>query len=237
MLDPRKHIIFLVKILKEIYKDADLSRNLGFKGGTALYLFYDLPRISVDLDFNLINEKEKDLVFEKLKKILEKIGKLLDASEKRYTLFFLLSYEKEQRKVKIEISKRAIHPQYEIKNYLGIPILVVTKEGLASGKLSAFLTRKKFAARDLFDLWFILKKGWEFDEEYLKKQIGLNLKTALKKAKEKVENIKSNQLLQGIGELIEERQKSWIKDKLKEEVEFYINLYLKTYQSPDPLTR
>jgi len=234
MLDPRKHTIFLVKILKKIYNDADLSRNLGFKGGTALYLFYDLPRISVDLDFNLINEKEKDLVFEKLKKILEKIGKLQDASEKRYTLFFLLSYEKEQRKVKIEISKRAIHPQYEVKNYLGIPVLVVTKEGLASGKLSAFLTRKKFAARDLFDLWFILKNNWDFDEEYLKKQIGLNLKTALKKARQKVKNIKSNQLLQGIGELIEERQKNWIRDKLKEEVEFYLNLYLKTYNPPTP---
>ncbi len=228
MLDKKKHTTILVKILKEIYKDTELARNLGFKGGTALYLFYQLPRISVDLDFNLIEENKKQFVFEKLKKILEKFGKLEDATEKRFTLFFLLSYGKGERKIKVEVSKRPIHPKYEVKNYLGIPILVTTKEGLASGKLSAFLTRKKFAARDLFDLWFILKNDWSFDEDYLKRQTGLDLKTALKKAKQKIKKIKQIQLLQGIGELIEERQKDWIKSKLKEEVKFYLDLYLKT---------
>lgn len=227
MLDKRKHQTILIKILKEIYSDSDLGKNLGFKGETALFIFYDLPRISIDLDFNLINYDKKDFVFKKLKKILAQFGNLEEATEKKFTLFFLLSYEKTKRKIKIEISKRAIHPSYEVKNYLGIPIFVVDKKGLAAGKLSAFLTRKKFAARDLFDLWFILKNDWNFDEDYLKKQTGLNLKLALKKAKEKVNKIKSNQLLQGIGELIEEKQKNWIKEKLKEEVLFYLNLYLK----------
>lgn len=227
MFDKQKHQTILIKILKEIYSDSELGKNLGFKGGTALSIFYDLPRISVDLDFNLIDENKKDFVFEKLKKILIQFGNLEEATEKRYTLFYLLSYEKTQRKIKIEISKRAIHPSYEVKNYLGIHILVADKKGLASGKLSAFLTRKKFASRDLFDLWFILKNDWEFDENYLKKQTDLSLKKAFKLAKEKVKKIKSTQLLQGIGELIEEKQKDWIKTKLKEETIFYINLYLK----------
>ncbi|MCX7589663.1 MAG: nucleotidyl transferase AbiEii/AbiGii toxin family protein [Patescibacteria group bacterium] len=227
MFDKQKHQTILIKILKEIYSDSLLAKNLGFKGGTALYLFYDLPRMSVDLDFNLIDEAKKDLIFEKIKKILSLYGKLEEATEKRYTLFFLLNYEKTQRKIKVEISKRAVHPYYEIKNYLGIPIFVVDKKGLASGKLSAFLTRKKFASRDLFDLWFILKNEFDFDENYLKKQIKLDLKSALRKAMKKVKTIKPNQLLQGIGELIEEKQKNWIKEKLKNEVLFYLNLYLK----------
>lgn len=227
MLDKKKHQTILVKILKAIYSDSDLAKNLGFKGGTALFLFYNLPRISVDLDFNLINENKKVVVFDKLKKILSSFGKIDEATEKRYTLFFLLTYEKTQRKIKIEVSKRTIHPKYEVKNYLGIPILTVNQAGLASGKLSAFLTRKKFAARDLFDLWFILKNDWQFDEEYLKKQTGFDLKTAFIKAEEKITSIKPNQLLQGIGELIEEKQKNWVKEKLKDEVIFYLNLYLK----------
>ncbi len=225
MIDKEKHLTILVKILKKIYSDSDLSTNLGFKGGTALYLFYNLPRISVDLDFNLINEDKKNIVFEKLKKILNNFGKL-EATEKRYTLFFLLTYEKTQKKIKVEVSKRAIHPQYEVKNYLGIPILVVNKQGLSSGKLNAFLTRKKFASRDLFDLWFILKNEFSFDEDFLKKQTSYDLQIALVKAKEKIALIKSSQLLQGIGELIDEKQKNWIKQKLIDEVLFHLNLQL-----------
>ncbi len=228
MFEKQKHQTILIKILKAIYSDSDLAKNLGFKGGTALSLFYGLPRTSVDLDFNLIKEGEKEKVFKKLKDILLEFGRIDEAIEKRLTLFFLLTYEKEQRKIKIEVSKRTVHPAYEVKNYLGIPILVAKKQALASGKLSAFLTRKKFAARDLFDLWFILKNDWDFDEDYLKKQTGFDLKTALEKAKEKVLKVKPNQLLQGIGELIEEKKKNWIRKKLKDEVIFYLNLYLKT---------
>jgi predicted nucleotidyltransferase component of viral defense system len=229
MLNKNRHKIILIKILKGIYSDKDLRNILGFKGGTALYLFYDLPRISVDLDFNLLDEEKKLKVFEKLRKILPQFGQLLESKEKKYTLFFLLSYGKGERKIKIEISKRLIPVEYETKDYLGIPILIAKKESLAAGKLCAFLTRKKFAARDLFDLWFILKNNWSFDEKHIKFQIKLELEKALKLAKEKVEQIKPNQLLQGIGELIEEKDKQWIKNNLKKEVVFYLSLYLKNY--------
>jgi len=229
MFDKNKHKIILVKILKNIYSDKDLRNVLGFKGGTALFLFYGLPRISVDLDFNLLDEKKKSLVFEKLKKILSHFGEVLEAKEKRYTLFFLISYEKGERKIKVEVSKRRVPTVYEVKDYLGIPILVTKKESLSSGKLSAFLTRKKLAARDLFDLWFILEKNWQFDENLLKFQTNLSLKSALKEAIKKIKKIKTNQLLQGIGELVEEKDKNWIKNNLKKELLFLLNLYLKNY--------
>jgi predicted nucleotidyltransferase component of viral defense system len=227
MFDKNKHKTILVKILKDIYSDKDLRNILGFKGGTALFLFYNLPRISVDLDFNLLDEEKKSLVFEKLKNILSKFGKIVEAKEKRYTLFFLISYGKGERKIKVEVSKRKIPTAYEVKDYLGISILVAKKECLAAGKLSAFLTRKKLASRDLFDLWFILEKNWSFDENLLKFQTNLSLKKALKEALKKVKEIKTNQLLQGIGELIEEKDKNWIKNNLKKELIFLLNLYLK----------
>lgn len=227
MFDKNKHKLMMIKILKEIYSDPELRTSLGFKGGTALYLFYNLPRISIDLDFNLLDPQKKLIVFNKLKNLLSQFGTLDEAAEKRYTLFFLLSYQKGLRKIKIEVSKRAIQPNYEIKHYLGIPIKVAKKEALASGKLSAFLARKKFAARDLFDLWFILKKEWVFDQQYLKQQTNLDLKNALKKALEKTKNIKPNQLLQGIGDLIEEKEKNWLKNNLVKELIFNLRLYLK----------
>jgi hypothetical protein len=227
MFDKNKHKTILVKILKDIYSDKDLRNILGFKGGTALFLFHGLPRISVDLDFNLLEEEKKSLVFEKLKNILSKFGKIVETKEKRYTLFFLISYGKSERKIKVEVSKRKIPTAYEVKDYLGISILVAKKECLAAGKLSAFLTRRKLASRDLFDLWFILEKNWPFDENLLKFQTNLSLKKALKEALKKVKEIKTNQLLQGIGELIEEKDKNWIKNNLKKELIFLLNLYLK----------
>jgi len=58
-LDIATHNNLLVQILKDIYSDTDISPFLGFKGGTAAYLFYDLPRFSVDLDFDLLDETKR----------------------------------------------------------------------------------------------------------------------------------------------------------------------------------
>lgn len=226
MLNKDKHQVILIKILKEIYSDPEIRTVLGFKGGTAAYLFYRLPRFSVDLDFDLLDEAKKDLILKKMPSILNPLGKIIEATEKKYTLFFLLSYEKSERKIKIEISKRPVKGHFETKNYLGIPILLIKKEAMVAGKLAAFLTRKKFAARDLFDLWFFLKNDWEIDEEFFENKTGFSLKQGLKKAINKLKMIKPNQLLQGLGELLEEKQKNWVKDKLKNELAFCLKLYL-----------
>ena len=166
-------------------------------------------------------------LFEKVKKIASSFGNLIDATAKRYTLFFLLSYEKAERKIKIEISKRPLKSNFEVKNYLGIPVLVMKKEDMVAGKLSAFLTRKKFASRDLFDLWFFLKNDWDINEDFLKANTGFGLKKSLQTAVKKLNEVKPNQLLQGLGELLDEKQKSWVKNKLKKELLFYLKLKLK----------
>lgn len=223
--DKIKHKTLLVKILKEIYSDPELRNCLSFKGGTAAYLFYNLPRPSIDLDFDLLNSEKQSLVFKKLKKILPRYGELLDATEKRYTLFFLVRYAKGDRNIKIEISKRPVKTNLEVKNYLGISVLLVSREDMLAGKLAAFLTRKKFAARDLFDLWFFLKEEWQINEGVIKEKTGLTLNQALKKAIQKLMTINKNQLLQGLGDLLDNKQKEWVREKLKTELLFYLRLY------------
>lgn len=230
MLNKNKHKVIIIKILKDIYSDANIRSVLGFKGGTAAFLFYNLPRLSVDLDFDLLEKNKKEAVFNKLPSILSSYGKVIEKTEKRYTLFFLVSYKKGERKIKVEISKRPIKANFEIKNYLGIPILVMKKEDILAGKLAAFLTRKKFASRDLFDLWFFLKNDWQINEDYFKKQTNLSLNQGLKKAIVKLKTIKDNQLLQGLGELLEEKEKKWVKTQLKKELLFYFKLYLESSQ-------
>ncbi|MBL7159875.1 nucleotidyl transferase AbiEii/AbiGii toxin family protein [Candidatus Microgenomates bacterium] len=228
MLNKEKHKFILVSILKEIHSDPALRNILGFKGGTAAFLFYGLPRISIDLDFDVLDDKKLLLIFEKVRKILSPFGNLEQAIEKRYTLFFLLSYAKGERKVKVEISKRKTISSFELKNYLGIPVLVMKKEDMIAGKLSALLTRKRLASRDLFDLLFFLKQGWRINEEVLKQKTNFSLLHALNKAIKIVEKIPENKILNGMGELLNSGQKKSVKETLKNDLIFQIRLYLET---------
>lgn len=225
-LDRSKHQEIMLKILKEIYFDAQLAKLLGFKGGSAAMFFYDLPRFSVDLDFDLLDETKKDFVLEKVSVFLPKFGKITEATEKRYTLFFLISYQKGERQLKIEISKRPVRNRYDLNTLLGISVLVEAQKDMLAGKLAAFLTRKKFASRDLFDLWFFMQKDFEINKNSVKIQTKLDYVKALKTALAKVKKLKVGDLLSGLGELVDEKQKNWVKEKLLKEVVFYLNLYL-----------
>ena len=62
-----------------------LAPLLGFKG-TAAFLFYQLPRMSVDLDFDLLDSEKQEIVFEALTKIFQKFGRVEEAEEKIYII-------------------------------------------------------------------------------------------------------------------------------------------------------
>ncbi len=231
MLDYTKHRVTLIDILKSIYGDPDLRTILGFKGGTAAMLFYDLPRLSVDLDFDLLDADKKELVFERMKAILQRHGILREAKEKRDTLFFIISYEKGEHTIKVDISKRKGASGFEPKGYLGVTALVMKPEDVIAGKLSAFLTRRKLATRDVFDVWFFLKNKWVINEMVLTEKTGLSLSKALEQAIHKVGDINKSQILEGLGDLIDAKQKAWVKEKLIEETVFNLHLYQEAYIS------
>ncbi len=231
--DANLHRTLMIKILKKIYQNPLLQTNLGFKGGTALYLFYKLPRFSTDLDFDLIKNSNaahsqlnqpQTIIIQQLKQIVEEFNLKPNFSNKKNTLFFLLNYQQGAKNIKIEISKRKTNAQFEIKNFLGIPMLVMTKTDMAACKLATLLTRKKFASRDVFDLWFMLEQGWPINEITLKEKTNFSLKQALKLTTQKITAIKQKQLLQGLGELLDEKTKFFVKEKLIDELAFLLKL-------------
>lgn len=226
MINIKTHKNILLQILKDIYTDISISSLLGFKGGTACYLFYDLPRFSVDLDFDLLDSKKEKFVFEKIEKILENYGKIKEKTNKHYTLFFVLSYQRELQNIKIEISKRSFGSSYEIKNYLGISMLVMKKEDLLAHKMVALLERKRPANRDLFDLWFFLKNNWQINKEILEKRTGLKTKEYLKKCIKFIEKINERYILAGMGDLLDEKTKIWAKKNLKRDLLFLLKVKL-----------
>ena len=227
------HKNILIKILKDIYTDSSLGPLLGFKGGTAVYLFYSLNRFSVDLDFDLLNESKEQEVFEKVEKIAKEYGMVKDKINKSHTLFILLSYSEEAQNIKIEINKRSFGSQYEVKNYLGISMLVMRSEDMFAHKLVAMTERGKIANRDIFDTHFFLKADWEINREIIEQRTKTSFATYLKRCIDFLESKSERGILFGIGELINEKQKYWVKSKLKKDTIFLLKLMLENEKNKE----
>ena len=143
-----------IKILKDIYTDNTIGPVLGFKGGTAAFLFYKLKRFSVDLDFDLLELKKEDYVFERIEKIISAYGQIKTKRKKHYTLFFELSYADRDHNIKVEINRRNFGSRYEVVNYLGISMKVMLQQDMFANKLVAMYERLERTNRDMFDVWF-----------------------------------------------------------------------------------
>jgi len=233
MLNRQKHQLLMGKILRDIYTDISISSLLGFKGGTCAYFFYGLSRFSVDLDFDLLDNtlETQTLVFEKIKKILSKHGDIKNSYMKRFTLFALLSYGTEDDNIKIEINVRDLFPKareyYQLKDYLGVSMLVANEEFLFSNKLAALTLRKEIAMRDVYDINYFAKSNWSIDEEIIRFWTNKTVKSYLEECISFIENIKDNKVLLGLGELVStEEEKDWIRNNLKKDTIFMLKSYI-----------
>lgn len=227
MLNITTHKLVMNKIVKRIYSDISIASLLGFKGGTALYMLYGLPRFSVDLDFDLLDATKEDLVFAKVSKIVKSLGDVREQREKHFTLFWLISYEKGQKQVKVEMSKRSLNSSYEVKSYLGIPIQVMKKEDMFTHKLTALLERRQLANRDIFDIWFMLDNNWDINQELLESSVKMSSAAYLQKCLSLLENSPPKSILDGLGELLDNKMKAWVKEKLLQETIFLLKVRLK----------
>lgn len=226
LVDINVHRAVLLQILKAIYTDTTLGPVLGFKGGTAALLFYNLDRFSVDLDFDLLASDKEDYVYTRLEKMLPEFGRIKEKYKKYYTLFFILSYSNETHNVKVEISRRQTDVRYSPQNYLGISMLVQDKEDMFANKLIAMMERKNPANRDIYDVWFFLKNHWNINKQIIETHSSLSLEEYLKKTIDYLKRRSDTYILQGLGELLDAKQKTWVKAKLKDETLFLLKVML-----------
>lgn len=226
MLDAANHKTILIRILKDIYTDVTIGPFLGFKGGTAAYLFYDLNRFSVDLDFDLLDVSKEQYVFERITKILEEYGAMKESLKKRYTLFFRLAYADHHQSIKVEINLRNFGSQYEVKSYLGISMKVMVKQDIVAHKMVAMTERIGKANRDIFDTYFFLKNNWPINERIIEKRTGLSMHQFLKKCIKELESMSNVGILSGLGDLLDAKQKIWVKNELRTATIFLLKLKL-----------
>ena len=214
MLDVNRHKFFLLQLLKEIYSDPELASSLAFKGGTALMLFHDLPRFSVDLDFNLTANSDEEVASAKLRAILVKHGTIRDEARKRYGMLLVLNYEDDGRNLKVEVSNRSYPDEYELRDYLGVSMNVMRLEYMFTHKLMALLDRKALTNRDVFDCWFCMKQRLVLRKSILDLRLKGTFEDYMDKAIEAVTAISGNRILDGIGELLDPELKKWVKTDL-----------------------
>lgn len=174
-----------------------LSKNVGegliFKGGTAIQKVYGLQRFSEDLDFTLTKEIDLDAMIKKIKEEMNSFGieavfdTLKNTKSKCYKIkikgplfngdsnsFSILRIEISLRNdLLLESDSKEIIPIYsELSPYI---ISVMNKEEILAEKIRAIFQRQK--ARDVYDIWFLLKKEIKFDKELVQKKFDFfNLK-------------------------------------------------------------
>jgi predicted nucleotidyltransferase component of viral defense system len=227
MFNRNKHREILFNLIRKIYS-SPAGQYLGFKGGTMLYFFYELDRFSVDLDFDLLDLEKSDLVKKELEKILVEFGEIKDQMDKENTLFFLLDYGEGESNVKIEISKIGLETnEYEVKNFYGIDLKTQVIEDSFANKLVASLERNRTANRDFFDIEFMFRKGFDFNEKIIEARTGKKAEVFLRELLDFLKSYEpSRGWLDGLGELVDEEKKIWVRDNLKREVMGRVEFWL-----------
>ena len=227
-LDYSKHKNILLQILKDVYSDTAIAPFLGFKGGTAAFLFYELNRDSVDLDFDLLDESKEQVVFEKIQKIAAGYGKIVDSRIKRFNLINVISYDTKSQNIKIEVNRRDFGSRYELKTLLGISMLVMVREDMFAHKLMAMYERVGKTSRDVYDVWFFLKNNWSVNKEIIGQRSGMSFKELLQKCAEQLERMDNRNILVGLGESLTKPQKDWARAKLRTEAVFLLKARLES---------
>ena len=176
-------------LLLNIFQELDAP--LVLKGGTALYKLFHLNRFSEDLDFTLNArkfdaKKTKDRLLKALR-LLEVDGLgTSDTHGNAINIRFHLKgplYNGRKESLcyillNISHRERIVYPagkELLISPYSGIPsfdVLVMNESEMMAEKIRAIMSRDK--PRDIYDLWFLLKKGVRLDLGLINTKLKLN---------------------------------------------------------------
>ena len=178
----------------------EYGKSLIFKGGTALSKCYGSRRFSEDLDFTCTNGFDLKIIETGLKRF--RTG--FEIETKRYPVGLKIIirikgplYTGKRHslcRIVIDISFRESVILSPVIKTIGrfmeeIPefdVFVMQEREILAEKIRAVLARTK--ARDIYDLWFLFRKGVEFDEKLVRKKLEFyNMKWSKKKFMETID--------------------------------------------------
>lgn len=223
-MDKNKHLFYMRKLLREFYSDELLASELRFKGGTAAMLFEGLPRFSTDLDFNLVHRSKQEEVFNRIREIALRNGKIADCADKRFGPIVVLDYGAGDRNLKIEVSNRMFDSHYVMRDFASGIIPVMVQADMLSHKLCALQARK--APRDIFDVWYFMSKGWPVNDNIIKERSMMDIHTFLGECLNVVDGFSSKSIMSEIGELLDGSMKDFVREKLLFDLKGFIEDFM-----------
>lgn len=217
MLNRDKHRQILFQVLKEIF-ESDFSKFIALKWWTACYFLHSLDRFSTDLDFDLIDTTQN--VDEKMINILKKYWEIKKGNK------IILSYSQNDDNIKVDINRNIWkNNTYEIKNFFGIDMRVQTKETIFANKLVALTERN--TNRDIYDVYFFFKNMWDINEKIIIERTWKTKKELLEIILNKLKNLwDTYKILDGLWEVLDAKQKVFVKEKLIKELIWMIEFQL-----------
>ena len=209
MLNRDKHRLIMFQVLKDIFS-SEIWKCLAFKWWTACYFLYGLDRFSTDLDFDLV-ENIPDLD----KKIIKIISKYWQIKAKNK---IILSFWENLTNIKIDVNRKIWKAnKYDYVDFFWTMIKVQNKETIFANKLVALLER--FTNRDIYDVYFFFKNFFDINEKVIFERTWLSLNELFKKIIEKLDKLPKNyKILDWLWELLDEKQKDFVKNKLISEL-------------------
>jgi hypothetical protein len=166
-----------------------------------------------------------DIVYDKVRTILLKYGTITDEDKKFYGSILVLDYGVSERKLKVEISVRQFDNRYEIKNLLGINMKVLMESDMFAHKLCALLDRNVLTNRDIFDCWFFMYKHIPVNKNIVETRMEMTYSEYLQKCIDTLELMSDKGLLQGLGELMDNDLKNFVRTKLRTETIGLLRFY------------
>jgi hypothetical protein len=78
----------------------------------------------------------------------------------------------------------------------------------------------------VYDSWFFLSKGWAINSEIIEQRTAMTFRDFLVSTLQVVRELNDRQMLSGMGELLNDSQKVWVRNRLKYELIFQLELLL-----------
>ena len=184
---------------------------IAFKGGTALKLFYGLPRYSEDVDYDCLPGIRPQEVMDSIKNVcLKKKWDITDEAIKYYTILLELRFPGAERNfhIKAKISTREKKVETDVLSLRGVPVLTLEPSFLMTEKIITFTERQ--AGRDFFDAWYILQSAYPLHDSMIKRSFGKdeNLYLSILAS---LENADPKKILRDTGKLLGPDHRNWIK--------------------------
>lgn len=98
----------------------------------------------------------------------------------------------------------------------------MVKEDIFANKLLTLTTRKRPVNRDIYDTWFLLNEHWDINWDLIEKRSLLTKEEFVKRCIDILENWPLSHTLDGLGELMDESTKDWVKKNLIKDTIFLL---------------